>query len=240
MKFIENFKIFEYISNKKNVKFLYNRMLKEIKKIVDNLDYDYVDNRFQNLNIYRTSSEKRQKVEKILNKYQKIFLERNNIVMSFRHSPQYKTIIDNKGFLKTDKNIILHSYLIIVKDIYVGRVKTGRFLIHKSYIKNRKSIKENGLIPSDPKNYKDEGIYYDYPPAIFATESHFPNSFKGNDYWIIDTKKCNNMWYIDLNFPSKDRKGIYMTYEPIPPEALIHKGSFEKFAADELERKMKT
>jgi hypothetical protein len=140
-----------------------------------------------------------------------------------------------KSHYGKNKNTILNNYTIQVKDIFIGRVKNGRFLIHKSFIKNRKSIKENGLIPSKPKTYKGFGSYLEYPPSIFATESHISNNFMGNDYWIIDTKKCDNIWYKDLNFPKKE-KGIYMIFDNIPPEALYNKESFEKFLIKELEK----
>ena len=63
----------------------------------------------------------------------------------------------------------------------------------------------------------------DYPPAIFALRVDRSNLFYGEVYWIIDTTKCDNKWFKDLNFPNQ--KGIYMTYDIIPKEALTYLGT---------------
>jgi hypothetical protein len=79
MKYLEDFKLFEYISNRKNVEFLFNKMIKEIKNKIGDFIFYYAAN--TKLKIENIKNENCEIVEKILNKYKKIFLERNYIVM---------------------------------------------------------------------------------------------------------------------------------------------------------------
>jgi hypothetical protein len=117
------------------------------------------------------------------------------------------------------------------------KVKTNKYVYHKSNKVNRNSILSNGLYPSVGDCYKShmegEGRCI---PAIFATNSEnkeewFDTTWD-DDIWKIDTEIANNSWYFDNNF--KDMKhpefGDYkhvVTFEPVYKEALklIHKGT---------------
>jgi hypothetical protein len=224
-KVLDNRKINEYVSNEINVKYLLKKMLMEIKKIVGNeLQYEYVDIK-NKLTIYNVDKKFNQKIQKVLNKYEKEFIERNNIIMNYKSSTKFGIKFnsdDDISDISPDKDKKYTDYYIIVKDINIGRVKPEKYILHKSKTDFVESIEENGLKPSKSQNYKGEELSIDYPPSIFAIRPDRSYLFWGDVYWIIDTTKCNNKWFRDLNFPTQ--QGIYMTYDPIPKEALIYLG----------------
>lgn len=226
MKYLDLFKTFEYISNEKNLKFIIKKMLSEMNNIIDGkLKAEFSDYNHK-LRIMNIEDKYNKKVLNIIKKYEKIFLERNNIIMNYTSTSSYgiKFVGDDLD-IEVDKRVLYHDYYIIFKDINIGRIKPEKYLVHKSLIKYVESIEKEGLKLSKSQNYKGEELSINYPPAIFATSPKRYNTFHGDCYWLIDTTKCENKWYKDLNFPNQE--GIYMTYEKIPKEALIYIGSGE-------------
>ena len=126
----------------------------------------------------------------------------------------------------------------ILKELYSpeGRkVKPKKIVIHKSEKENRKSIKQNGLIPKTGfcyKNYVNITGEKKCRPAIFATNSKNPKQWFAVDWdgdvWAIDTTIIPDViWYEDSHmFPEGQNKHI-VTFDKIPPHALtlIQKGT---------------
>ena len=91
---------------------------------------------------------------------------------------------------------------------------------------------ELGILPTVSYKWKTFKNNLDYPPAIFCLNGYDRDEkmFYEKDYvtLVIDTEKISNKWYSDLNLTyshkvskSKDLFSKIMTFEPIPPEAII-------------------
>jgi hypothetical protein len=108
-------------------------------------------------------------------------------------------------------------YQIYIKDIIFKRVIPPKYLYHTFFDENNEktqSILTYGLIP---KNYKQGNFNIAikaHPEAIFLSDIH--ELFFGNKVVKIDTSKIKNKFYIDIN-----NEKAFMTFEPIPPEAII-------------------
>ncbi len=97
------------------------------------------------------------------------------------------------------------------------------FLIRK----NRKSIKENGLVLNNNHRFKDKRLKH--KPAVFCSAIELSDydiqllmgRMDSLDIWRIDTYNIPNIWWLDLNEPkqTKERQWI-MSYEPISKESL--------------------
>jgi hypothetical protein len=116
----------------------------------------------------------------------------------------------------------------IFESINQKPVDVGKYLYHRSDIKNRDGIESIGLIPK--KGVRRLGVDKYSVDAIFATNSSkkeewFDSTFD-DDCWRIDTSKIPNVvWYKDLNMGKKHNH--VMTTQPIPSDALelIYKGT---------------
>ncbi len=128
------------------------------------------------------------------------------------------------------------------------KFKSRRFVFHVSRKSDRESILEFGLLPRGkhsffehyPKENPDARLFVHnfpfpvlqidfyklvFPYAVCGFEYHYPEEY---DYWLIDTKGLDNIWYIDFMMLSDVNsllKGNYFGYHlwtptPIPAEAI--------------------
>ena len=216
--------LLEVVKNEKYASYIFDNIVQEISKIIpiekvseiprinpvdkisltiDKLKEYWVLNLYYNGNIEITILNR---IINILDKY-RIKLLNSNILLSYTHN------IKNKKFYNkyADSNQISVYY----KDIYVKRVSPKKYYYHFTDNKNLPSILKNGLIPKSWFNSQWGNLVNKaYPDAIFVSDAK--NLFFGDTLLRIDTTNISNKWFDDLNM-EEDR---YMTFEPIPPEAI--------------------
>lgn len=204
-------KLNEYIKNIKNTEYLINKMSDEILSHYPHIETsdDLDKNRTFRKNFYYVKPSQTNDVEKILNKYQKIF-DKEGLLFSY----------ETKSGAYSPDGMFSYSYYVYVKEEKVERIKPPKYVYHTSPPEKKESILENGLIPSTG----DWGTDLRYKPAIFAT-TDIKELFSpyGKDVWEIDTTNLKNIWYLDLNlnkYANKSYNKFIMTYEPIPAEAI--------------------
>lgn len=180
----------------------------------------------------------------ILNKYADVISEKypierklseNDIItIEFIETKDKNNFLNNINFRKrlssifnfSDKTIFVkehsdygnyYSIDIYIKDLYLTRVRTPRYVYHVSDKSSRNSILKNGLIPSTSGEYGE--CSYD-KPFVFASMNGNKLFSVGSDrdIWQIDTTLINAKWFIDFNFPKHNNHII--TESPIPPTAL--------------------
>jgi hypothetical protein len=180
----------------------------------------------------------RDKIKLILNKYDvyfsySIITSKNYIKLqlNFDWPLEFNTI---HNMLKKYKNKLLNNHIILsyyydnrsiivyYKEIFEKRIKPEQYLYHVTLYDNVDSIMKNGLIPKSSKESKmwNDSASLEYLPAVFATsKNNLWSMINSNEYTllIIDTTKIKNKWYIDANIQDGDH---FITYEPIPPEAI--------------------
>lgn len=146
----------------------------------------------------------------------------------------YKKLEELKEKLIEENILISYDILWDVCVIYFKKLRTKEiiplpYVYHCSPVKNRESIKKNGLIPKglEDSTYWSAISRLSYPPMIFATNASKGENGKIDvwrdddnwDIWRIDTEKLPNKWWVDLNFFGSETNYI-MTFEPIPPKFL--------------------
>jgi hypothetical protein len=169
-------------------------------------------------------------------------LEESEMEFTFKSKPlcekknYYKPLIgfrfrkiDNTEMKENNKMMITSFKLF--ENINQKPVEVGEYLYHRSDIKNRDSIKENGLFPKT--GVRRLGVDKYKIDAIFATDSSkkeewFDSTFD-DDCWRIDTSKIPDVvWYKDLNMGGYGSRNHHvMTLQSIPPDALqlIYEGT---------------
>ncbi len=136
------------------------------------------------------------------------------------------------------------------------QANTNRYLFHVSLEENRKAILRNGLLlpfKCPQSTNKNNCIYAhndDFPNSkwypiflnlwdidndhYFNEELNLPLFAFQYDYWQIDTKKANNIWYYHKTFDMPDYLAV-KTFEPIKPTALkLYKLQFGKSVINEV------
>lgn len=209
MKYI---KTFESIKNSKNAIYFIRKFLIEVR---DNIGLDKNDYRFNKDNpVYyelSLSVKSDSKVDKIIKKYENIFLKQG-IIMS--HYKGHETDLD----VDLNPTGVHFKYTIYFKDLYTNLIKPDRYVYHYSNTSNQESILNNGILPTPHSggNWRVDSKLK-YPDTIFAVNSE-KERWNSGDRWKIDTTKIKNKWWEDLNF--KNRKDLIMTFDPIPKEAI--------------------
>jgi hypothetical protein len=109
-------------------------------------------------------------------------------------------------------------------------ITPNRFVYHKSNPIFRDSISKQGIIPKG----KSDAWLSNTPisgKVIFATnsdnEKDWFDSMYDDDVYRIDTRKINNIWYIDPNFQIQNYNKHIITFDKIPVSAitLLYKGT---------------
>ena len=242
MYMITKYKIFEHVKNKALTESTLDHVIKRLQKLFIKMGYDVeIDNEIsgsdyfrKNIEIYTKNrldmNDKHiEKIRKILDKYLVSYIHNilltTNMILSYS-SIEQSEYYDANRFLK---GLVIKLYL---KDLKIKRVKPDRYVYHVSPIKNRKSIKKDGLLLKSAKEseeWKYETYLY-YPPAVFAKDKFdtglgelwHDTDLRSRDVWRIDTLNLPNIWWVDANlyFSDKYPTDAVMTFEPIPPKAL--------------------
>lgn len=221
----------ESIKNPTLTKVAVKELLHDIQKITpsikrDNITFNTDSWMWWELNIRWLDIKVKEKVEKLLKARQEKLLK-NGLIMAYRISktPVTELVGDDLDIeLTGEMNFEIHAFF---KDLYTKRFIPPKYVYHVTKAKNRKSIKENGLIPMEfsKGNWTFESLRLYYPPTVFAAlepTGHY-NGLLGDDVWRIDTTNLKNKWWEDLNFykhKKKDKIDYVMTFEPIPPDHL--------------------
>lgn len=208
--------ISEYINNKDNMFYLFNKLKDDIiekfpeNKITFEEEPIGVKQMFY-FNIFGEFIPKDTiKIKKILKNWVEKF-DRNDLFLSFKE----KTYLSNDNRLK-------YYYKCVIKTHKVKRVKPPKYIYHTANINKRDFILNNGLIPVKNNNYVNT---LDHPPVVFASINK-DNLFMYNenkDLWLIDTSNLNNKWYVDLNMNTLSgykHDDFIMTFDKIPPENI--------------------
>jgi len=222
---LKKFQLFEYI-NPKLFEYTLSSLISDMKKIDKNLDTEYNTRKNDNLYILDVYTDNMNKIIPLLEKYKTKF-KKMNIHLSYKYHFHIK---------------------IVLKDIYIRRIKPTKYLYHVSKSENRKNILKDGLMLSDNKNFVELDDL-NRPDAIFATTEdigstiskmrgfgdidisiHYTTKIDDNlrvwydynplfyDIWQINTSKIKNKWFQDLNIPKIN--GIILTYDHISPNAI--------------------
>jgi len=222
---ITNFKLYEYINNKDLVKTTINNTLKKIIKI-NGGDINFHKNRSDDLVLviqFEIIEKFKKQVDNEIGKL-KNQLKKSGTFISYKshtqHQMKFKDDDDMFDFeIDYDKPNI-EQYYLHVKDTHYNRAKPPRYLFHKTKHKNYRNIIENGLEVRGNENYKNEP-YYDHPEGIYASSEKDFFGYSNDDEWRIDTTKIDNKWWRDYNLYDKEQqKKSFLTYEPIPIEAI--------------------
>ena len=232
----------EYIKNDTRTEYALNFIIKKIEPILSKKEPSiYIDSKIYT--VLSTSGDKQYKkieisfnmndeeysnkffgtkdgllfLQKILDRYKNKFLKEDIIVSTIRG---YK--------------VLRNTFYIIAKDISGNRVYPPKYVYHVTKKENVDSILKNGLIPNDNtilkkdnnksyKEYKWIGHLH-YPAACFVTTNIESDIYKrvgfGNVVIKINTTKCNNKFYYDLNQEYSEEKNWLMTFEPISNKAI--------------------
>lgn len=110
---------------------------------------------------------------------------------------------------------------------YLEKVSPNQFVIHTSKKRFRNDILKYGIRPNLGDSYKDNWPKYEWgeiTPAIFVTNSSKISKAYGYDYrnegkldfWLINTKQLDNVWYEDPNMGEDS----ILTFNHINPKAI--------------------
>jgi hypothetical protein len=189
-------------------------MEEDFKKNFPNNDISFnieIENYLLAFNIFgKLVSKDTPKIKKLLEKWTKKF-EQNELYFTYKEG------------IYNENGRMYYWYECIIKTIKIKRVIPPRYIYHTSPGKNRTSIKENGLIPSDSSKWD---IRLSYPNAIFASidKNDIWMSNSDKDIWEIDTKGLDNLWYVDTNvnktYDTVDNDNFIMTFDAIPKEKI--------------------
>jgi len=212
----------ELIRNKSSLKYSLNKAILRLnnrlsRKIIKDNIRSEIRNEYYKIEFLHTSEKDHQIWIKWL-KNLKSNLFKDDIIMSYKdYKKLEQRFIDNNFEMESTGNI-LYDYIIYIKNVYTKRIKPNRYIYHYSKQKYRQEILQNGLKVKEHKDSEDWGneAYLEYPKSIFAVNSE--DIWREGDRWQIDTTKCKNIWWEDLNFVK--RTDMIMTFSNIPKEAI--------------------
>jgi len=228
MKYLKEYKIFEYLANEKLVKSTINIYLRQILSLSKNSNFreEYSDKRTFKF-LINTEEPHGKKTLQLLNKC-KNQLMKSGTFMNWSEHKSHKMKLSDDGDLnfdiEEDKPLDL-SYHIYVKDVMSNRKKPPKYLYHATRFKHHESIMKNGLEIRNNENHWDTPELNN-PGAIFTSSDidFWTSHFYENDIiaiYKIDTTKIKNSWFADFNLINRDEgKNSYLTYDPIPSSAL--------------------
>lgn len=105
----------------------------------------------------------------------------------------------------------------------------GKYLYHHSSVRNRASIRREGLVPKDPKRSSAKGMSEEdtgeTPFGVYlGPHLHIGSPAPGRDVWAVDTNKIGRLQQDPGDYDNY--WGFHYTEGSIPPEAmrLIHRG----------------
>lgn len=232
----------EYIKNQNRVEFALKYILKKIEPILTKKDSTFYTTDMV-YNVYSTTGDKfYMKIEIDFNRNDENYS--NRFFASTEGLLYIKKLVNRyrDKFLKEDiiisiekeYRVLKNTIILIAKDISGKRVYPPKYVYHITKNENVNDILKNGLIPKDNtiiKNINDKPVkdykwsgYLQYPSAVFVTTDTTADIFSrvnfGDTIIKINTNKCNNKFFYDLNQEVDQEKNWLMTFDPIPANAI--------------------